>query len=154
MSWRRKEPGHQQPWYWLWWNELFRSPLIKGWNFQSPSHVDILSDKFLLSSDTNTSKYQLTNMYKTLWYRVRYNTYLSIQFNQHHHTWPKTISCLFLYSFPVSHSYPGFASNRQHKQPWITQRFQCQAHSGEKWTRVGTLLFSFLIRHCRPSFTK
>ena len=31
MSWWHKEPGHQQPWCWLWWNELIQSPHIKGW---------------------------------------------------------------------------------------------------------------------------
>ena len=30
MSWRRKEPGHQQPWYFLCWAELIRSPHVKG----------------------------------------------------------------------------------------------------------------------------
>ena len=30
MSWRRKEPGHQQPWYWPSWTELTRSPHVKG----------------------------------------------------------------------------------------------------------------------------
>ena len=30
MSWRRKEPGHQQTWYWLCWTELIRSPHCKG----------------------------------------------------------------------------------------------------------------------------
>ena len=28
MSWRRKEPGHQQPWYLLCWTELIRSPHV------------------------------------------------------------------------------------------------------------------------------
>ena len=31
MSWRRKEPGHQQPWCWLCWTELIRFLYIKGW---------------------------------------------------------------------------------------------------------------------------
>ena len=30
MSWRRKEPGHQQPWYLLCWIGLIRSPHVKG----------------------------------------------------------------------------------------------------------------------------
>ena len=30
MSWRRKEPGHQQPWYWPSLTELTRSPHVKG----------------------------------------------------------------------------------------------------------------------------
>ena len=36
MSWRRKEPRHQQPWYWLWWTGSILSPHVKGWmwNFQ------------------------------------------------------------------------------------------------------------------------
>ena len=29
MPWRRKEPGHQQPWYLLCWTKLIRSPHIK-----------------------------------------------------------------------------------------------------------------------------
>ena len=28
VSWRRKEPGHQQPWYLLCWTELIRSPHV------------------------------------------------------------------------------------------------------------------------------
>ena len=30
MSWRRKEPGHQQPWYWPSYNEVTRCPHVKG----------------------------------------------------------------------------------------------------------------------------
>ena len=30
MSWRRKEPGHQQPWYWPSLTELTRYPHVKG----------------------------------------------------------------------------------------------------------------------------
>ena len=30
MSWRRKEPGHQQPWYWLCWTGKIRFPHVKG----------------------------------------------------------------------------------------------------------------------------
>ena len=30
MSWRRKEPGHQQPWYWSSQNEIARSLHVKG----------------------------------------------------------------------------------------------------------------------------
>ena len=30
MSWRRKEPGHQQPRYWPSWTEITRSPHVKG----------------------------------------------------------------------------------------------------------------------------
>ena len=32
MSWRRKEPGHQQPWYWPSLTEITRSPHVKGFN--------------------------------------------------------------------------------------------------------------------------
>ena len=32
MSWRRKEPGHQQPWYWPSQTEITRSPHVKGFN--------------------------------------------------------------------------------------------------------------------------
>ena len=31
MSWRSKEPGHQQPWYWLRWTEIIGSPQVKGY---------------------------------------------------------------------------------------------------------------------------
>ena len=31
MSWRRKEPGHQQPWFWPSKTGLTRSPHVKGW---------------------------------------------------------------------------------------------------------------------------
>ena len=30
MSWRRKEPGHHQPWYWSSETEITRSPHVKG----------------------------------------------------------------------------------------------------------------------------
>ena len=30
MSWWHKELGHQQPWYWLCWTRLIRSPRVKG----------------------------------------------------------------------------------------------------------------------------
>ena len=31
MSWRRKEPGHRQPWYLLCWTKYIRFPHAKGW---------------------------------------------------------------------------------------------------------------------------
>ena len=31
MSWRRKEPGNQQPWYWPSKTEITRPPHVKGW---------------------------------------------------------------------------------------------------------------------------
>ena len=38
MSWWRKEPGHQQPWYWPSETELTRSPHINGYNSVDSSH--------------------------------------------------------------------------------------------------------------------
>ena len=32
MSWRRKEPGHHQPWYWHSSTEITRSPHVKGYD--------------------------------------------------------------------------------------------------------------------------
>ena len=34
MFWRCKEPGHQQPWYWLCWTKLILFLHIKGWIFE------------------------------------------------------------------------------------------------------------------------
>ena len=43
MTWRRKEPGHQQPWYWPGKTELSRSPHVKinliGPNITDPNVV-------------------------------------------------------------------------------------------------------------------
>ena len=36
MSWRRKEPGHQQPWYWPSETAITRSPHVKGLNLIIP----------------------------------------------------------------------------------------------------------------------
>ena len=36
MTWRRKEPGHQQPWYLLCWTGLIWFLHIKGWNLGQP----------------------------------------------------------------------------------------------------------------------
>ena len=45
MSWRRKEPGHQQPWYWPSWTKITRSPHVKGkvGNFQTEIKVKFLA---------------------------------------------------------------------------------------------------------------
>ena len=32
MSWRYKQPGHQQPWYWLRWTKSTRLPHVRGVN--------------------------------------------------------------------------------------------------------------------------
>ena len=32
MAWRRKEPGHQQPWFWQRWTGITRPLHIKGWD--------------------------------------------------------------------------------------------------------------------------
>ena len=45
MSWRRKEPGHQQPWYWLSQTEITRSPHVKGWTTSSGQQMWFKSDK-------------------------------------------------------------------------------------------------------------
>ena len=34
MSWRRKEPGHQHPWYWPSYPGIFRVPQQTGWQFR------------------------------------------------------------------------------------------------------------------------
>ena len=45
MSWRRKEPGHQQPWYWSYCPPIFyfsirfvQSSLVQRMAYSSPSH--------------------------------------------------------------------------------------------------------------------
>ena len=42
MSWRRKEPGHQQPWYWPSYTELTRSPHVKGYKYGTKHSKDDL----------------------------------------------------------------------------------------------------------------
>ena len=41
MSWRRKEPGHQQPWYWLFWTGTIRSRTLRSSTSPTDSIVDI-----------------------------------------------------------------------------------------------------------------
>ena len=48
MSWRRKKPGHQQPWYWPSWTEITRSPHVKGWGRDKwpPFSMTTISNRF------------------------------------------------------------------------------------------------------------
>ena len=39
MSWQRKKPGHQQPWHWLFWTRIVRSP-HKGSKFMVSAWPD------------------------------------------------------------------------------------------------------------------
>ena len=51
MSWRRKEPGHQQPWYWLCWTELIQSWHVQDYLSISQALTPVMLDYSLRTSD-------------------------------------------------------------------------------------------------------
>ena len=48
MSWWRKEPGHQQSWYWLCWTKIIQAPHVKGYAWKLPEMWRGFSMMFLL----------------------------------------------------------------------------------------------------------
>ena len=55
MTLQRKEPGQQQPWYSICWNELIRSPHVKGLPQQSTAKSEPLNSKGVLYTSLNIS---------------------------------------------------------------------------------------------------
>ena len=52
MIWRRKEPGHRQPWYLLCWTRIIRSPHVKALGHQQTQYwVQSQTCSFLMYSE-------------------------------------------------------------------------------------------------------
>ena len=77
MPWRRKEPEHQQPWYWPIQTELTGSPHVKGWKWMI-AHQDILTFEWHLKQIHHETEHgKQTGLAGATWWRHQMETFFA-----------------------------------------------------------------------------
>ena len=70
MNWRRKGPGHQQPWYLECWNGLVQSPHVKGKRSSPSVRIQVAVIETMLHRLSQQNLRMIRICHKRNWYQI------------------------------------------------------------------------------------